>query len=143
MTPLLLALPLIAAAPVPKELKDGPRGNLDGRWVVVEFERNGKPASHFQEAWDIRGESLVITRRAAPNLPPREVRLRIDPARTPTELEFTDTSARRAVTSPGVLAFKRERLVVCLPMFAGGERPADPDNGENVLRWTLERAADK
>ncbi len=141
MTPLLLAIPLLLAAPVPKDFK--PALALDGQWKVTEFERNGKPASHFQELWRIDGDCQTITHAAAPNLQPRRQKLRIDLKAKPMEFDYTFEVNRRTYSVSGVIAGQGDDFVVCFPLFADRQRPDNLVGGEGTLRYTLTRVKDK
>ena len=132
MTPLLLAVPLLLAAPVPKDFKKAPM-KLDGAWVHTGSDINGLPVGGGRsEVWTFDGESLTIQGGAAGGMP--AIPIKTDVKASPMAIEFVGDGNRL-----GVCEIKDGILVICKNM-APGVRPADTAGGTGVVRWTFTRA---
>ena len=60
MTALLLTIPLVAAAPVPKDFQK-PAPKLDGAWKLTGMELNGQPLeTSLDQIWRFDSDRLVI-----------------------------------------------------------------------------------
>ena len=135
MTLLLLTIPLVAAAPVPKDFKKAvPK--LDGEWVYARTEINGQRIVDVRkELWTFDGDNLTIQRDGDAASPP--IPIRMDAKASPMAIEFVGDGNRL-----GVCEIKDGILVICTNM-APGVRPTDVDGGKGVVRWTFKRAEPK
>jgi uncharacterized protein (TIGR03067 family) len=136
MTPLLLTIPLIAAAPIPKEFrKELPQ--LDGSWQQTGIEFNGRQIGGNQTAvWKFEGDSLTIEYPGRGiNAVPRPIKT--DAKASPKEFQFGNGS-----TQLGVYEIKDDTLTISLSQQAG-VRPADTAGGPNVIRYLFTRVKDK
>lgn len=133
MTPLLLAIPLIAAAPIPKELKPKDRPALDGAWKMVSLTFNGQQLGGVQSAlWKFDGDSLTIEYPNRAN-PPRPIKT--DPKASPAEFQFASNTSQL-----GIYEVKDDTLTIALGQQAN-IRPTGFD-GQNVIVYKFMRAAD-
>lgn len=135
MTPLLLALPLVATAPVPKDFrKELP--TLDGAWHCTGIELQGRVIGQQNSVWKFEGEMLTIEypgRGFNANSQP----IKLDPKASPPGFEFANGGNQL-----GVYELKGETLTICLSMQIG-VRPPDAAGGPNVIKYNFTRVKDK
>ena len=143
---LLLAAPL-AAAPVPKALKQA-KPTLDGTWEVVEVHSDGvKSENPVVAKWVIDGESLTLLRRDDKRLPARVVTsyslVKPDKADSPAALDYVISYAnagRPNRTLPGVFELDGDTLKVCYAISPNGERPTGCKPAEGAVLYVFKRA---
>lgn len=132
MTPLLLVIPLIAAAPVPKEFKKAPP--ILGPWYMAGLEIDGKP-SQFNKGmiWRFADgtASLEYGRDSSRTIP-----LKTDHAVNPPHFDFDNGSYQL-----GIYQVVGDRLTVC--MSRTKERPNRITSAPGFLVYTFERAGEK
>lgn len=134
MTPLLLVIPLIAAAPIPKELKPKDRPALDGAWQLTGLQFNGQRLGGNQNAvWKFEGETLTIESAGRVN-PPRPIKA--DPKATPAEFQLNPNS-----TQLGIFEIKDDTLTIALGQQAN-VRPTD-FTGPNAIVYQFTRVKAK
>ena len=130
MTALLLTIPLIAAAPVPKDFDTK---TLDGEWAFVGLTLDGKPINGQQGNWVFAGDTVTF------HIPnggqPRVSAIKTDPKAKPRQFEFGDGGM------PGVYDIQGDALVICLSQVR--VRPTDTAGGPDILRYTFTRAKGK
>ena len=135
MTPLLLTIPLLLAAPVPKDFKKAPV-KLDGAWVHTGSDINGLPVGGVRnEIWTFDGDNLAIQGNGVAAISP--IPIKTDVKASPMAIEFVGYGNRL-----GVCEIKDGILVICKNM-APGVRPTNVDGGTGVIRWTFKRAEPK
>ena len=135
MTALLLTIPLIAAAPVPKDFKkEAPK--LDGAWVYASTEINGQRiADARKDIWTFDGDNLTIQSNGAAAAGP--IPIKTDVKASPMAFEFVGDGDRL-----GVYEIKDGSLVISKSL-APGVRPTNLDGGNGVVRWTFKRVEPK
>ncbi len=128
MTPLLLALPLLLAAPVPKDFKKAEAPALDGAWRLTADQTDDIILAAEKMTWQCEGAGLTI------RVPGQAARARgpihFDPATTPHTF---DLGARL-----GVCQLKGDTLTVCLGP-SNGARPSNLEGGLGVRKLTFAR----
>jgi uncharacterized protein (TIGR03067 family) len=133
MTALLLAIPLVAAAPVPKELKKE-KPALDGAWKLTGITFNGQQLGGNQTAvWTFEGNTLTINNNNGGVVSTRPIR--VDPQATPMEFEF-DARGNQL----GIYEIKDDVLTICLGQQAG-VRPKEVSE-QNAIVYRFARAKD-
>lgn len=133
MTSFLLVLPLVAAAPVPKELRTQPV-TLDGTWRCESVDVNGQPSANLNMTWRFADNAVRIEYGGPGVNPPMPITL--DTKASPMGFSFLD-GARQI----GVFERKGDTAVICLSL--NGQRPTTVAGGQNVARYTLSRVTDK
>jgi uncharacterized protein (TIGR03067 family) len=136
MTALLLTIPLLVAAPVPKDFKK-PVPKLDGAWRLNGLELNGRQLGGNQNAvWRFDGDQLTIENpNALGATAPRPITT--DAKASPKHFQFGN-----AGNQLGVYEIKGDALVICLSQQQG-VRPPDAAGGQNVIRYLFTRVAGK
>ena len=133
--------------PAAKEAK-----KLQGEWQVVEGERNGKKATRESaEIKDMRfvfKENELIVRLANGNGAERRSNFKLDPARTPKEIDITSLDGQeKGQTTAAIYKLEKDRLTICLPYFVKnpGDRPKEFKAGadDGVMLIVLERVKPK
>ncbi len=128
MTPLLLAVSLLLAAPVPKDFKkDAPRPP-DGAWRLTADQTDDIILVVEKMTWQFEGAGLTI--RVPGQAPQARGPIYFDPATTPHTF---DLCARL-----GVCQLKGDTLTVCLGP-SNGARPANLEGGLGVRKLTFAR----
>lgn len=135
MTALLLTIPLIAAAPIPKDFKkEMPK--LDGAWQCTSMEFQGQKIGNQYSVWKFDGDNLTIE---YPNgrLAPVPRPIKTDPKASPKEFQFASNGNQL-----GVYEIEDDTLTICLSQQQG-VRPTDTAGGQNVIKYNFTRAKDK
>lgn len=133
MTSLLLVVPLIAAAPIPKELKPKDRPALDGAWKVTALQFNGQQIGGNQNSvWKFDGDTLAIENGGRTN-PPRPIKT--DPKASPAEFQFGSNTSQL-----GIYEVKDDTLTIALGQQPN-VRPTD-FAGQNVVVYKFARVKD-
>lgn len=138
MTPLLLTIPLLSAAPVPKDFKKDAT-KLSGEWALVGSDIDGVPGNIDQKMvfWTFDGDSLTI-RESAPGVRSTATfHIKTDAKAVPMVIEFVGDGNRL-----GIYGIKAGVLVICMGMGAG-IRPTNLDGGKGIVRWTFGRVDPK
>ncbi len=129
MTAILLIVPLIAAAPVPKDFKKATE-RLDALWELVGVDVHGRPSPFQKSSWRIEGDSLTVEN---PNggigsaLP-----IKTDPTASPKEFAFAQSDNRM-----GIYEIKGDRLTICIGQV--NARPKDTTGGRNTVVYSFTR----
>jgi uncharacterized protein (TIGR03067 family) len=134
MTPFLLALPLVVAAPVPKDFKKV-TPVLEGAWQCTGVDINGRMIARQNQTWRFEGDSLVIENAGGGRQQP--IPIKTDPKTTPMEFEFVNNGNQL-----GIYEIKDDALTICVSQQQG-VRPADAASGPRVIRYLLTRSKDK
>ena len=94
MTALLLTIPLLATAPVPKDFRK-PAPKLDGAWQMTGLELNGQQLGGNQNSvWRFDGDSLTIEYPNGRGIPaPRPILT--DPKASPKQFQFGNGGNRQ------------------------------------------------
>lgn len=129
MTALLLVVPLIAAAPVPK-VKEPVR--LDGAWRLTAVTVNGRAAGgNLESVWRFDKDTLTVESPNGGGVGvPRPIRT--DPKATPMQFEF-GTEGQQL----GVYEVKGDTLTIAVGV-APGTRPATATEATAIV-YTLAR----
>lgn len=129
MIPLLLGVPLVLTAPVPKEFRQPPE--LHGTWVMTELEVNGNALPRIRELrWQFaRGELTITDTTGSARTKPYTS----DSTKKRKELDFENGAYSR-----GLYQVTGNVLVVCM----GQDRPLGFDGGPSVIKYTFQRAKD-
>jgi uncharacterized protein (TIGR03067 family) len=130
MTALLLAVPLVLTAPVPKETL---KGQLDGAWRPTGLTFDGKPINGEKGDWVFAGDT--VTFHVPDGRAPRGGTIKTDPKASPKRFEFADGGML------GVYDVAGDTLVICLSQV--GVRPTDTKGGPDILRYAFSRVKDK
>ena len=117
MTPLLLVVPLVFAAPVPKDFKPA-NAPLEGTWEFVTATFGGQPHAMYDGAKWVLGKDGKATRLLKGDAG-TEAAFRIDPKAKPMAFDWTISGS----TFPGIYGIKGDVLTVALAM--SGERPTE------------------
>lgn len=134
MSPLLLTIPLVAAAPVPKDFKkETPK--LDGAWECTSVESGGRVIPRQNMTWRFADDAVTITYGGG-DAGVQPMPISTDPKASPMAFSFTE-GARQL----GIYEIKGDTLVICLG--SSGQRPTDIAGGPNVAKYTLTRVKDK
>jgi uncharacterized protein (TIGR03067 family) len=124
-----LAVPLVDAAPVPKELRKA-RPELEGAWRLTGQQMDDLTFAPEKAVWRFDGGTLVTQ---APGRPDRVKHVRCDPTSTPKAI---DVGALL-----GTYEIDGDTLVICVDQQ--GRRPTHTRNAPDVLRITLKRVTDE
>ena len=134
MTALLLTIPLLAAAPIPKDFKKE-LPMLDGAWECTQIESGGRVIPHVNMTWRFANDAVTIVYNNN-NAGAQPMPISTDPKASPMAFTFTD-GARQL----GIYEIKDDTLVICLGQ--PNARPADIAGGPGVTKSTLTRVKDK
>lgn len=143
---LLLSTATVAAAPVPKALKNPP--TLEGKWVTVERHVGGSDMTTSPWVWDIQGTKLTTLHlqrdgTLTPDFTTDTITLSApDPAR-PAELDYLYASGNQKILWRGLMKWDGGEFVIC---FAEQEkdRPTEVKNDRSVYSYyRFKRLADK
>ena len=135
MTPLLLAIPLVFAAPVPKELAWPANATLDGTWEFVSATYGGNPDASYDGAkWVLEKDGKATRILRGDSGTPAS--FKIDPKTKPTAFDWTIHGS----TFPGILEIKGDTLTVALAL--SGDRPTE-FAGQSVYVFTMKKAKGK
>ena len=130
MTALLLAVPLVFAAPVPKELKkDTPA--LNGSWKVTGLTFNGAALGGLNNSvWTFDGDSLTVGNGNGGATPARTIKT--DPTASPKHFEFDGRG-----NTLGIYEIKGDALTIAI----GQQRGARPTEfaGPDLIVYTFAR----
>ena len=139
MTPLLLAIPFVLAAPVPKDFRKAvPK--LDGTWRCAGIDIGGRAwTGDIRTTWTFDGERLSVVRSlGARDLTPTEVLIRTAADRGPMAFDYTVVGSGRTIL--GAFAVEGDTLTLCLNNVLGpAERPTTLDGGPGIAKYTLKR----
>jgi uncharacterized protein (TIGR03067 family) len=125
MTPALLALALVAAAPAPKDkasIKNGPA--LVGEWVVKKAEAAGmrRPVPVGGMTMEFKADGKPVVKQGAK--PPEDGSYAAEARKGPAEVDLTPpATGGKAVTTAGIYKVKRDTLALC--PAAVGARPTE------------------
>lgn len=116
MTPLLLVVPLVFAAPIPKELAKPAHATLDGTWEFVSATYGGNPDASYEGAKWVLEKDGKATRilKGDSNTP---ATYKIDTKTKPAAFDWSISES----TFPGIIEIKGDTLTVALAL--SGERP--------------------
>lgn len=130
MTPLLLVVPLVAAAPVPKEVAKPLNEKLEGTWEFVSATYGGQPdASYDGATWVLEKDGKATrTLKGAAGTP---ASFKIDTKTKPAAFDWTISES----TWQGIYEIKGDTLTVAL---GSGERPAE-FAGQSVYVFTMKK----
>jgi uncharacterized protein (TIGR03067 family) len=131
MIPLLLAIPLVAAAPVPKELRRE-KPALDGTWELKEYHFDKARVIAVKQTWVIAAGKFTLDQTESGNgLVPLPVTL--DVTATPMRIDFDNGS-----NAKGVFEVTKDALILCMSS-GGAERPTDLTPGRNRVKYVFTR----
>jgi RNA polymerase sigma-70 factor (ECF subfamily) len=136
-----------AADPAADEVK-----KLQGEWRVVEVEARGKKAGRDDP--DAKGMRFVIkdneltVRAADGGGAERRKTFKLDPARTPKEIDITSLDGQeKDTTAACIYKLEGDRLTICMPYFTEdlSKRPAEFKAGadDGLMLITLEKVKAK
>jgi uncharacterized protein (TIGR03067 family) len=134
MTPLLLAVPMVFAAPIPKELAKPANATLEGTWEFVSATYGGGPDSSYEGAKWVLEKDGKATRilRGDTGTP---ASFKIDTKSKPMAFDWTISES----TWHGIYEIKGDTLVVAL---GGGERPTE-FGGQSTYVFTMKKVRGK
>jgi RNA polymerase sigma factor (sigma-70 family) len=130
------------SGPIPDVLADREVKALEGEWVVVGLEADGRKATAGEMKgmrWTFRGTEVTST---DPDGSGGKMSFRLDPAKSPKEIDLTPLDGReKGKVAAGIYRLDGGRLQVCLrdPGGAGG-RPKEFVSGPGQGLITLEQA---
>ncbi|QJX00720.1 TIGR03067 domain-containing protein [Frigoriglobus tundricola] len=106
-----------AADPVADEVK-----KLQGEWQVVEVEAKGKKvAKDDAEAKSMRfliKDTELVVRAADGGGAERKKTFKLDPAKTPKEIDVTSLDGQeKDTTAACIYKLEKDRLTICMPYF--------------------------
>jgi uncharacterized protein (TIGR03067 family) len=124
---------------IPDVLADREVKALEGEWVVVGLEADGRKASADEMKgmrWTVRGTEITGT---DPDGGGGKMSFRLDPGKSPKEIDLTPLDGReKGKVAAGIYRLEDGRLQVC--MRDAGGRPKEFVSGPGQGLITLERA---
>ncbi len=131
MTPLLLVVPLVFAAPVPRDFKPA-NAPLDGTWEFVASTFGGNPDTNYDGAKWVLGKDGKAVRHLRGD-GGTEAEYKADPKAKPMAFDWTISGS----TFTGIYEVKGDVLTVALPL--DGTRPTE-FAGQSVYVFTMKKA---
>jgi uncharacterized protein (TIGR03067 family) len=131
MTPLLLVVPLVFAAPIPKDFKPA-NEPLDGTWEFVSATYGGNPDTTYDGAKWVLGKDGKATRFLRGDTG-TDAAYKVDAKAKPMAFDWTISGS----TFPGIVQVKGDTLTVALAL--SGERPTE-FAGTSVYVFTMKKA---
>lgn len=135
-----------AADPAADEVK-----RLQGEWQVIEVEAKGKKVT--KDDAEVKGMRFVIkdnelVAQADGGGAERKKTFKLDPAKTPKEIDITSLDGReKDTTAACIYKLEKDRLTICIPYFTKdpSKRPTEFKAGadDGLMLFTLERVKGK
>lgn len=140
MTPVMIALTLVVAAPAPKEApkKDAP--SLVGQWTPIHSLKGGKPDTPEP------GSSITFTADGKVQLKEgmrerkEEATYTLDSKKEPAEIDIVPPEKAKESSIVGIYKFEKDTLVLCITMGADRPKKFESPEGSHVILITLQRA---
>ena len=135
MTAVLLALPLIAAAPVPNDFRKE-SWNLEGCWKLTKYQVYGQEFEQVTLEWTIEGDSLLESQAGKP-IHPQASRIKTSTRTSPQTIDIQ----RDGKTRLGIWKIVEDKLMICL----GSEtkRPTKFECNPDQTHYTFTRQRSK
>jgi uncharacterized protein (TIGR03067 family) len=114
--------------------KKDDKDRLQGEWVVVSAELDGK------ETKGLQGRKLVVKGDAWTAPTGTEFKFKIDAAKSPKRLDLTADLGGGEQTWPGIYKIEGDTLTFCRSQGPGGERPTEMKAGPGVALMVFKRA---
>jgi uncharacterized protein (TIGR03067 family) len=145
MTPALLALALVVAAPAPKD-KDTKKDGLllVGEWVGEKAEVAGMPlpAPVSEMRMEFKADGKAVLRDGAK--PAEEASYTADPKKDPAEIDLTPPpTGGKAETLLGIYKVEGDTLTLCLAAAGGRPTKFESAAGSANMLLTFKRAKKK
>ena len=128
-----LAFPalLIVGLSLTSNLNADDKKDLEGKWVVVSVERDGKPWAAMQGAVRVNtGDKYTFTPKEGKAVPGTS---RIDPTRKPKTIDMTPTEGNFRTNSPGHLRTGRRHMKGCFAESGKNDRRIFQQGGWSVV----------
>lgn len=132
MAPLLLAVSIVLAAPVPKDAKP-PKPALDGRWQLTAYHFPGGNVVDVTQHWAIDGNTITID-QSSRKAPPGVIPITLDLKASPMRIDFDNGTG-----SKGIFEVKGDTLILCM---SRKDRPTDFTPAADQVKYILKRVTD-
>ena len=138
MTPLVLGLSLVHAAPAPKKGDDPAPGKLEGEWVVetIEGPKDDTPPGTLT----VRIANGKISIKEAKRERPEDAASTADPSKKPATIDIHPDRGAKVQVVQGIYEVKGDTLKLCFGRD-GVDRPTEfkGDAAKGIMFLTLKR----
>ena len=132
MTPLLLAIPMVVAAPVPKDFKKEVPA-FEGEWQLAWHESNGRKSVVAGYVWVFGPENITVHNAGRTNPP---IPIAVDTKTSPMSLDFRNGNGGGRA---GIFRIEGDTLTLCLS--SNGTRPTEFESSATVIKYNFTRVA--